>query len=514
MNNITLLDCTLRDGGYYTNWDFDSELVSTYFESLNKLPIVWVEIGYRSKPQKEYLGEFFYCPDFVLKNVRNRFNGKIAVMLNEKDVQPEYLDELLSSAIGLVDMVRLAIDPKNIARAIVLGKEIKKMGFQIGFNVMYMSDWKNQPEFLDILPNINDVADYFYMVDSYGGIYPEEVKDILQIVKQRVSIPIGFHGHNNMELALINSLAALENGATLIDATITGMGRGAGNLKMELLLTALHAKSSIDLDFNALSDITHVFEQLQQKYQWGTNLPYMVSGANSLPQKDVMDWVGKRFYSYNSIIRALHNQKNKVDDNDKFEALDKRISHDEVLIIGGGPSVIGHSKAVKTFLEKNPNMALIHASAKNAKEFKGFRNNQYFCLVGIEGNRLEKILNDFGDINGFCLLPSYPRKMGTYVPNKVKGITRELSEASFVNSPKDAHTTLALQSALQMKASKIYIIGYDGYSKAILSPRELELFNENESIFAAFKRTTKLNLLSLTPTLYQELFSDSIYTKL
>ena len=91
--------------------------------------------------------------------------------------------------------------------------------------------------------SVNNVADYFYMVDSYGGVYPEDVEKIYKEVKKHINVKIGFHSHNNLELGLINSITAIHCGVDIIDATITGMGRGAGNLKMELLLTFLHSKA-------------------------------------------------------------------------------------------------------------------------------------------------------------------------------------------------------------------------------------------------------------------------------
>lgn len=510
----TILDCTLRDGGYYTNWDFNKDLVKEYLSNLNKLPVEWVELGYRSKPQKSYLGEYFYCPDYVLEMARSVFKGKIAIMFNEKDIKPEDVKGLLNSAKGKVDMIRLAIDPKNILRAVELANEIKKHGFLVGFNVMYMSKWKNQPEFLDLLPKINSVADYLYMVDSYGGIYPNEVKEILAIVKEKVTIPIGFHGHNNMELALINAITALENGAGLIDATVTGMGRGAGNLKTELFLTALNAKGVLEVDFNALSDLTHLFEKLQEEYQWGTNLPYMVSGANSLPQKDVMDWVGKRFYSYNSIIRALHNQKVKVSDNERFPLFKPDNSFERVLLVGGGKSIPERYESIIEFLKNNPDIAVIHSSSRNSNYFKDIDNEQFFCLVGNEGNRLEKVFKDFGDFKGICVLPAYPRKMGTYVPTAVYAQSRELKEVGFTTQLTDTHTAIALEIAFILKAKTVFTVGYDGYSNALISNRDFELFNENEYLFSQFKENTRISLISLTPTLYKSFQQDSVYSKI
>ena len=515
MDKIKLLDCTLRDGGYYTKWDFSDDLVEIYLNACNALPIDYIEVGYRSLPSSEYFGEFFYCPEYLLSKIRKTFKKKIAIMLNEKDVQIKDAEELLFDKNKYIDLVRLAVDPENFFRAIGLAKHIKQMGFEVGFNLMYMSKWAGQPELTKQFHELNEAADYFYMVDSYGGIYPEEVAEICKIVKDRVEIPYGFHGHNNLEMALINSLTAVENGATLLDATITGMGRGAGNLKTELLLAAMHAKGIMEIDFNVLGDLTHAFEELQSIHKWGTNLPYMVSGANSLPQKDVMEWVSKRFYSYNSIIRALHNQKAKREDNESFKVFSlPKGSNPTVLLVGGGPSVAERSNAISTFLLKNPKIIVVHASSRNAGNFKGVANEQYFCLVGNEGNRLEKVFEDLGHFKGTCLLPAFPRKMGTYVPPAVVDMTFELKSVDFTEKLQDTHTAIALQTLIELSATKVYVVGYDGYANALIGNRELELFNENEILFSKYIGHSGVELKTLTPSLYKTLNADSLYANI
>src|SRR5680860_408508 len=120
--DFKILDCTLRDGGYYTNWDFDKDLVKTYFESFNKLPVEYLELGYRSNPMKSYLGEYFYCPQYVLENAKQLSDKKLVVILNEKDIRAEHVPNLLSPCVGYLDMVRIAIDPKNFKRALVLAE--------------------------------------------------------------------------------------------------------------------------------------------------------------------------------------------------------------------------------------------------------------------------------------------------------------------------------------------------------------------------------------------------------
>lgn len=509
MKSFKILDCTLRDGGYYTNWNFSSEVVNRYIETTNNLPIDYLEVGYRSKPTKEYMGKFGYSPVFVLEKLHNSSTKKLAVMLNEKSTTPKDLDMLLTPVKGLVDMIRIAVDPKNFKRAVLLAKSVKKMGFKVAFNTMYMSKWSTQCDgFLDNLSEINGVADLFCMVDSFGGVTPSEVREITTEVKHSTNCLIGFHGHNNLQLGLINTLTAIECGVDFVDATALGMGRGAGNLNMELLLTYLK-NEGIEVDFNVLGDYVSVFQPLLDEYHWGTNLPYMISGANSIPQKDVMEWVTNRTYSFNSIVRALDNKRNHVPDNAHYPLLNP-FPTEKVLIVGGGNSVIEHREAVKEFLKNNQDFSVIFATCRHAASYQDILNDKYYCLVGNEAKRMKSNVRE-DNFEGKCILAPYPRKMGTEVPEFVKDSTFELKAISFTTNYLDSCTAIALQTALDLKAKEVFLIGYDGYKGEVLSEKEMDLTNENRTLFTDFKAYFKKALVSLNDTLYKELEIKSIY---
>src|SRR5690606_14470811 len=127
----------------------------------------------------------------------------------------------------------------------------------------------------------------------------------------------------------------------------------------------------------------------------------------------------------------------------------------------------------------NPQIAIVHASSKNAGYFKDLKNMQYFCLVGNEGHRLESVLDNVADFNGKCVLPPYPRKMGTYVPKSVYNKTYELEKIDFTTKYIDAHTSLALQVANDIGARELFLVGYDGYASEEITRKELQLINEN-----------------------------------
>lgn len=506
-----ILDCTLRDGGYYTDWDFNSDTVDSYISAMNQLPIDYLEIGYRNKPSKEYQGKFGYTPVSVLMHLREICSKKLVVMLNEKSTTPEDLPQLLGPIVGLADMIRIAIDPKNFDRAVVLAKAVKTMGFEVGFNCMYMSKWRSEcPEFLKKLNVLDDFCDLFCMVDSFGGVTPHDVSEIFNEVKANTIVPVGFHGHNNLQLGLINTVTAMELGCDYVDATIMGMGRGAGNLNMELLLTYLNAHNGLKVDFNVLGDVVSVFEPLMKKYQWGTNLPYMIAGANRIPQKEVMDWVTNRVYSFNSIVRALENKKNNTVDNAKFPKLEERDTYSKVLVIGGGNSTIEHLAAIKEYISRQENLALVFATSRNAGYFLDVKVPKYYCLVGSESRRLSMKVGA-SNFDGKCILPPYPRTMGTEVPDYAATRTFELPSIDFTDEFKDSVTTIALQLALRLTDGEILTTGYDGYPGNVLSEKEMVLTNENKTIFQAYHESKGSRLKSLTPSLYKDVDIVSVY---
>jgi 4-hydroxy 2-oxovalerate aldolase len=135
---MKILDCTLRDGGYYTNWDFDRKTVDVYIQSMNQLPIDYLEIGYRSNVLSGYLGEYFYLPIYVMERIKAETTKKLVVIFDEKNVSADDAEDLLKACIGIIDMVRIAIDPKQFLRAIGLAKVVKGMGIKLIFWIYYL----------------------------------------------------------------------------------------------------------------------------------------------------------------------------------------------------------------------------------------------------------------------------------------------------------------------------------------------------------------------------------------
>lgn len=511
---MKLLDCTIRDGGYYTNWDFDQNIIVDYAKSMQKLPIDYIEVGYRSIPLEGYLGKYFYCPIYILEELKNLMpSKKLVIILNEKDIRPEHIEELLMPIRSYVTLIRMAVDPKNFERAIKLAKKVKSLGFEVAFNVMYMSNWKNDPSFLNLLEGLDETLDYFYMVDSFGGILPKEVKEIVRLVKSKTKVSLGFHGHDNLQMALINTITAMDEGCEIVDATITGMGRGAGNLRTELLLTYLDSQKKIKFNFNMLGDIVTNFEKLKRIYNWGTSLPYMFSGAHSLPQKEVMEWVGMNRYSLSSILTALNNKKLVVEDNIKLPILKSTNRFKTAIILGGGQSINTHKEAIIKFANLNEDVCIIHAGIRNILKFNEVKSKQFCALVGVEGDKLLELKNNIPKFSYTYIFPPYPRKMGTSIPIEIEETAKELQSIQFTKVSSDSPLVVAAQVAFELGVTELFLVGFDGYDVGIKNIH-FSLAQENQKIIEDLIKLKNINVRSLTPTKYKNIQLNSIYSLL
>lgn len=517
-----ILDCTLRDGGYYTQWDFDRSLVDKYVETINYLPIDYIEVGYRSPIKKEYMGEYFYTPVETIDRIRMQLNSsiKIAIMVNTKDVENVVeLEQLLLDCKGKIDLVRFSVAPTNIYNSVLFAKKVKDLGFEVALNLMYLSK-KNANEIINevdyILEHIESI-DFLYLVDSYGATLPSEVKDkFVTIRKKYKDLALGFHGHDNIQLAYANSLEAISTGVSIIDSTITGMGRGAGNLSTELICSYKAATQNIDLDYTHIVELVEKFNVLKNEYGWGTSLPYIISGFNNLPQGEVMDLISLKRFSTNNIVKIIRNKIQNINTSSKtrkVQELSKYLFDNEFdfsILVGGGTSVFHHIDGLK-ILKNKFNVLFIHSTTKHLDLFleEGFNN-----LVCLPGDEVQKIESTNNWRESFNFVISNDAEIDPQLLNSnfySIGISSIDSILESINI-KDAPLLMSLRVTDILNISNFYLIGFDGYD--IESQTTKILREENQYIIDSYSRLNK-NLISLTPSKYnievKSLYSIIVY---
>jgi 4-hydroxy 2-oxovalerate aldolase len=414
---------------------------------------------------------------------------------------PRELHKNLSKCKGIVNIVRFAVNPKKIIETKNFLKVTKSLGFKVCINLMYSHLILNNPNLIKKVLKLKKYFDVLYIVDSFGSLVREDVKEIIKIIKDKDNkIQIGFHAHNNLELALANSIEAIKSNIDYLDCTITGMGRGAGNLKTELLLTYLNLKKKIIKikDYKNIANVVNQFEEIKLKEKWGTSLPYMISGTTNSPQAEAMQLIKSKRYNLTDIIAHLIKKENK-------NIIIKKIlpfKKNTILIVGGGYSVKKNLIYIKEFIKKTPSTFIIFAGCKN---FDLFNNTKNQSLVTITGNEINKINKKYLTTQNFLINNVIDNK--TILPNNLKKIF-QLKKNKIDKNISNSLLSISLAATLELGAKNIFLVGFDGYNHTN-KINDYSLNTENQKIINFYRK--KIDLIFLTDTIYENIEMNSIF---
>ena len=255
MKKIKILDCTLRDGGYYNNWDFSREVVNDYLRAMSLVRIDYVEVGFRSFKAKNFKGPTWYTTENYLNSLSIPKNLIIGVMVNAS--------ELISHSLGIfkatknmfieakkskVKLVRLACHFEELNKTIQVSKILQGMGYKVGINLMQISEQSKETIISAAKMLQKTPPDILYFADSLGGMETSQISNLINTLRKYWKGSLGIHTHNNLGRAIANSLTALDHGVTYVDVTVTGMGRGPGNAQTEYMLVEMQNKQKIKSD--------------------------------------------------------------------------------------------------------------------------------------------------------------------------------------------------------------------------------------------------------------------------
>lgn len=264
-----ILDCTLRDGGFKTNWLFEPSYVSRYIEEINLSPISIVELGYINPAQKNR-GPYFSLDDSLINELSTKLvdGKKVSVMADLKFWIHNLKIFIEKVKVVNPNILRLAASIENILPAIKFSKVLKKelqSDTKIFLNITHTKSLLKSPRERVDLSNF----DALYIVDSYGSLTIDETKELVEWF-QWYEKPIGFHGHNNQGLALPIWEAIKDyKFVQYVDSTMNGLGRGAGNLKTEELLYKIYQYQLEDSDLLDYWNVKYDFK-------------YFISGINDV----------------------------------------------------------------------------------------------------------------------------------------------------------------------------------------------------------------------------------------
>jgi len=277
---IKVLDCTIRDGGLMNNHDFDDHFVRAIYKAVSEAGIDYMEIGYKNSkkifPEDKY-GAWKFCSDEDILKVTEEIPSKtkISVMV---DVDRVDLDDIKPKEQSPVSMIRTACYVKDVDKAIFLANHFADKGYETTVNLMAISKVLDV-ELTECLTQLEKECkcNVVYLVDSNGALYQETVEYLIKKAKSIIKTKeIGFHAHNNQQLAFGNTIEAIIHQTNYLDSTIFGLGRAAGNCPTELLLGFL---KNPKFDIRPILDvISKEMLPLRKKVEWGYVIPYAITG--------------------------------------------------------------------------------------------------------------------------------------------------------------------------------------------------------------------------------------------
>lgn len=291
--DVRVLDATIRDGGLCNDFFFTDEFVKDLYRNNVKAGVDYMEFGYKADKDifdEDKFGKWKFCNDDDIRAIVGENNSQMDIAVMADVGRCNYERDFLPKNESPIDMVRVATYISTIPEAVEIIEHCHKLGYQTCINIMAIS--KNRTE--DICTALDvfgkTPVDTFYIVDSYGSFYPEEIRRISQLYLEyadKYNKNVGIHTHNNQSLAFANTIDALQEGVSYLDCTVMGMGRGAGNCQSELLVGFLK---------NPKYRVAPILEQIEKHMlqlkadgiKWGFDIPYIITGQhNSHPRSAI-----------------------------------------------------------------------------------------------------------------------------------------------------------------------------------------------------------------------------------
>jgi 4-hydroxy 2-oxovalerate aldolase len=531
---IILLDCTLRDGGYYNSWDFSSNLINDYLIAMSAISVNYVELGFRSLESNDFKGGCAFTTDSFIEDLEVPNEVKLGVMLNAKEIVNHEkgvihaITQLFKPAAkSPISFVRIASSIDEFEQALPASTTLKDMGYEVCFNLMQIAD-RSQEEIKNVAYLAkNNPIDVLYFADSMGSMSPEQTSNIVSILRSEWDGALGIHTHDNMGQALANSLRAVDEGVTWIDGTVTGMGRGPGNVKTEYLAIELADRQNTSLNITPLlSLISKYFKPLKAKYNWGANSYYYLAGKYGIHPSFVQEMLSDTRYDDVDLITVLEYLRKEGGKKFNVHTLESGrhfytekpkgswspanlLSHKEVLIIGSGPNAKRHHRVLESYIySSKPIVIALNTEITISEELIDIRAASHPVRLLAESSahlKLPQPLAVPASMLPKNLLSSLGTKKLLDFGIVIKDNTFHFNKNHCV-LPSSLVIAYVLAIAASGNASRVLLAGFDGYNAD--DPRMSEMNN----LLNVYQQSEGVpSLLAITPSRYK-LPSKSVYS--
>ncbi|MCH2172064.1 aldolase catalytic domain-containing protein [Myxococcota bacterium] len=279
---LKVLDCTVRDGGLINSHMFEDKLVKAVYDTCVESGIDYMEVGYKADRKlvaESEFGDWKFCDEDDLRRVIGDNDNSIRISAMADAEKTNYREDILPADQSVLDVIRVATYVHQLPIAIDMIKDAHDKGYETTCNIMAVSI-AQESEIQQALEELRETpVDAVMVVDSFGALYSEQVQRLVERYLQALEgtgKQVGIHAHNNQQLAFANTIEAIVRGANMLDATMLGMGRGAGNCPMELLIGFLRNPAYRLRPILQL--IQDYFVDLRRENDWGALVPYNITG--------------------------------------------------------------------------------------------------------------------------------------------------------------------------------------------------------------------------------------------
>lgn len=292
---LKVLDCTVRDGGLMNDHQFDNDFVKAVYEACVEAGLDYMEIGYRNSKRlfpKDKFGAFRHSDEEDIRRITGDHDPettglKLALMADAG--KSDWATDILPKSQSVVSMIRVACYVNQIPEAVEMIHDAHEKGYETSCNLMAISTAQEIEIDQALETIVQTPVDVIVVVDSFGALYREQIDMLIRKYLDAINgadKQVGIHAHNNQQLAFANTIEAIILGANRVDASMDGLGRGAGNCPMELLIGFLrNPKFKRRAIYKLLQD--H-FVKLRKKLEWGPLVPYNITGQLNRHPRDAM----------------------------------------------------------------------------------------------------------------------------------------------------------------------------------------------------------------------------------
>lgn len=484
MKNIYLLDCTLRDGGYLNDWHFGKSHLLSIYERLVDSGTDIIEVGFLDERRPFDVNKSIMPNTESVRKIWGSVEKRPFMVVGMIDYGTCGIENIQPCEESFLDGIRVIFKKHLMKEAMEYCRQIKALGYKVFAQLVSITSY-NTEELIDVVDLANDVNPYAVsIVDTYGLLHPEELMNYYRVLDENLNeeIQIGFHAHNNFQLGYANALQFIGQEGRhdiVIDGTLYGMGKSAGNAPLELIAMRLNEKYHKQYNIDSMLEaIEESILEFAKRMSWGYKLYFLLSGMNRchpsyvgyLQQKDnlsiskidallsSMEPDEKKLLYDKLIADEIYESYLKNDGNDEsaYEKLSNELSGKKLLLIGPGKNVELQRGIVERYIEKEepyiiainylpPQYKVNAVFITNSKRYQ--RLNEGLYLMGERDVKIIATSN----------VESMYRKFD-YIVNRAP-----LLESG--EKIKDNSFLMLLKILERIGATKVVCAGFDGYSE-------------------------------------------------